>query len=117
MTSSNQVGTAWARDVERYLLRQGFTGAERLAVKHPDRGDIGGLLEWTIECKAMTRDTLAESVDQVRRAQVTTSTPWCVVLKKRKQHQVERGFAVMEIGQWSRVAALLDRVSVAERSA
>lgn len=45
----------WEEDAARYLRDGGLAGAERQRVKHPDRGDIGGVPDWTIECKGLDK--------------------------------------------------------------
>lgn len=55
MPNPNQrAGREWEEAIAR-LLREtaGFTDAERTVVRHPDRGDVGGVPEWTLECKAI----------------------------------------------------------------
>jgi hypothetical protein len=119
MTSTNQAKGARAETTVAAALRSyGFLGAERARVKHPDRGDISGLTEWTVEVKNIGREVLAESMDQLRMAQLLNAgTPWGVLVKQRRNYPVARWFAVMEFDQWARMAASLDRQSAAERSA
>ena len=118
MPNANLVKGARAEEtVARGLRERGFPGAERMRVKHPDRGDIGGLLDWTIEIKNIGREDLAASMDQLRRAQSTAGTPWGVLVKQRRNHGVGRWYWVMEFDQGATMAALLDTVAVAERSA
>lgn len=55
MPNPNQrAGREWEESCAR-LLREtaGFTDAERTVVRHPDRGDIGGVPDWTLECKGV----------------------------------------------------------------
>ena len=54
MASRNQrAGTDWEEACARDARASGgFRTAERAVVKHPDRGDIRGVPEWTIECKS-----------------------------------------------------------------
>lgn len=55
MTSPVQAAAArWEEDAARYLRDHGFP-AERQRVKHPDRGDVGGVPDWTLECKGLDK--------------------------------------------------------------
>jgi hypothetical protein len=103
MPSPNQAeGARWEETVARFLREQGFTGAERIRVKHPDRGDIGGLTDWVIECKNTNpkdgRFTLSEAMDQAASARVTAGAPYAMVVKNRARANVARAFCVVELG-------------------
>ena len=54
MPNPNQrAGRDWEEAVARYLRDNGFPAADTIRVRHPDRGDIGGVPDWTLECKAI----------------------------------------------------------------
>ena len=54
MPNPNQrAGRDWEETVARYLRDNGFPAADTIRVRHPDRGDIGGVPDWTLECKAI----------------------------------------------------------------
>lgn len=54
MANPNQrAGREWEEDTARLLRDSGFPDADRIVVRHPDRGDIGGVPDWTIECKSI----------------------------------------------------------------
>jgi hypothetical protein len=46
-------GRDWEEAVARYLREHGFPQAEVMRVHHPDRGDVGQVEDWTIECKGI----------------------------------------------------------------
>jgi hypothetical protein len=53
MPNRNQrAGSDWEEASARAARDAGFKDAERTRVKHPDRGDIGHVPAWTIECKS-----------------------------------------------------------------
>lgn len=54
MPNRNQrAGADWEEAAARDARQVGgFKDAERTRVKHPDRGDIGHVPRWTIECKS-----------------------------------------------------------------
>jgi len=116
-------GARWETDCERYLNQHGFPGCQRERIRHPDRGDLGGLAGWTIECKGIAVGSqggafrIAPAIDQALKARAARGTPWAVVLRKRKYRPPEEGFAIMPLGQWCELAALLDGPGSAERSA
>ena len=112
MSSPNQVkGARWEETTARFLREHGFPGAERIRVKHPDRGDVGGLTDWTIECKNIGKLLLSEAMDQAARARVVNGTPWSVCFVQRRNHPAGRAFAVVELAQWAATARMLDEVS------
>jgi hypothetical protein len=107
MVNANQAKGARAEaTVEAGLLRAGHPKAERIRVKHPDRGDIGGIGGWTIEVKNISRIELAAVMDQLRRAQLTTGSPWGAAVIQRRNHGVGRWYWVMEFEQGSALAGL-----------
>jgi hypothetical protein len=108
MTSANQYkGGKAETTVERYIRDNGFPGAHRARVKHPDIGDILGVPDWTIEVKNIGREILADAMNQLRLAQLESKTPWGLLVKQRRNYPAERWFAVMELGPWARMAALI----------
>jgi hypothetical protein len=54
MPNPNQrAGRLWEEDVSRFLREHGHPAADTIRIRHPDRGDIGGVEDWTLECKAI----------------------------------------------------------------
>jgi hypothetical protein len=47
-----RAGTDWEETCAADARAAGFPKAERIRVKHPDRGDIGHVPAWTLECKS-----------------------------------------------------------------
>jgi hypothetical protein len=101
----------------------GFRGAERIRVKHPDRGDLGGLTDWTIECKSVAprqgktcetcrqpigRFNLAAAMDQAAAARAITGTPYSAVVRQRKNAATARTYVIVELGQFIATARRLD---------
>ena len=106
-------GKRWMFDVAAWLREHGFPGAEVIAQN--GRADLGGLLDWTVECKNTADDgtgrgsTLGSAVNQVLRDQEERGTRWHVVLKKRWGRSTENGYAIMTVRQWAEIAGLLDK--------
>lgn len=101
-------GKKWMYDFAGWL-RAWFPGAEVIAQNW--RADLGGLTEWTVECKNLNGDSLTEAVDQVLRDQRERGTRWHVVAKKRQgKSSPGDGFAVMTLYQWVEIAVILDKL-------
>lgn len=106
MPNPNQrAGRAWEEDAARYLRDHGHPAADTIRIRHPDRGDIGGVPEWTIECKApgpntgaVHRVTLAGWMDQLGKARAQAGTPYGAVLFKRARAGTDRAYMIVEFG-------------------
>lgn len=114
MTSAlQQAGSEFETRLEAEFLRHGFTDARRIRVKHPDRGDIGGVPGWTVEAKgiayrkggscpecnrSLDRFDMNLSVDQAMRARMTTGDEYALVVRQRKNHPLSRAYAILELG-------------------
>jgi hypothetical protein len=100
-------GKAWMYSFAAWVRAAGFPGFD--IISQNGRGDGGGLLDWTIECKNTAGDGLSAAVDQVLRDQAARGTRWHVVAKKRQQRgDPGDGYAVMTVGQWAQMARVLD---------
>jgi hypothetical protein len=54
MPNPNQrAGREWEESCARLFREGGFPDTERIVVRHPDRGDLGGVPDWTLECKSL----------------------------------------------------------------
>ena len=100
-----RAGRAFEERIARALREDyGFPGAETIRVKHPDRGDIGGILDWTIECKGIAyghegaRFDLSEASNQAMRARITNWSPYAMVIRQRKNHVTGRALCIVELG-------------------
>jgi hypothetical protein len=114
MPNANQrAGRAWEEDTARYLREHGHPAADTIRIRHPDRGDIGGVAEWTLECKSIGpgsagRFDMAEAVDQLGKARACNGTPYGAVLRKRRGKGVAEGFAILPIGM---LAGIMTRLA------
>lgn len=108
--SNASKGKKWEYDAEA-ALKPYFPTIE--VTSRNGRADIGGLLEWAIECKNISDDyKLAGAVDQAVGDQHATGRRWHVVLKKTARRAPLRGLAVMTIEQWAQIASLLDEAGL-----
>jgi hypothetical protein len=103
--------------------RGGFPGAERMRVKHPDRGDLLGIPDWTIECKSVAprqgrtcesckqpvgRFNMAAAMDQAAAARATNASPYSAVIRQRKNAPTGRTYVIVELSQFIPTARRLD---------
>jgi hypothetical protein len=119
MPNANQrAGRAWEEDAARYLREHGHPGADTIRIRHPDRGDIGGVEDWTLECKGLGPGSagtfdMPAALDQLGKARAQTGTPYGAVLRKRRGKGVSEGFAIMPIGM---LAGLMTRLAESEEA-
>ncbi len=88
-------------------------------MKHPDRGDIGGVPYFTVECKGIApghggkcpacgqstgRFDMAAALDQAEKARAFNGTPYAMVVRQRKQAALDRLPCIVEFAQ---LAALM----------
>jgi hypothetical protein len=105
-------GKRWMYDFAAWARTCGFPGVEVIAQN--GRADIGGLRDWTIECKNTADDgtgrgsTLGTAMNQVHRDQAERGTRWHVLAKKRNGFTAGGGYAVMTLAQWAELARVLD---------
>lgn len=117
--TNQAVGYRAERRVVEFLQGHGWPGAHRMVVHHPDRGDVGGVQDVTIEVKSIGRDDIAALMNQMRLAHLETGTPYGMLVKQRRNYPADRWFAIMELSNWAALAtaAGLDAASVAARAA
>jgi hypothetical protein len=115
---NQRAGRLWEEDVSRFLREHGHPAADTIRIRHPDRGDIGGVDDWTLECKSIGpgsagRFDMAAAVDQLGKARAQTGTPYGAVLRKRRGHGPGDGFAIMPV---SMLAGLMTRLAESEEA-
>lgn len=101
MSASKRKGTAWETAVVNYLHDRGFLAAERRALAGAlDRGDIAGVPQTTIECKAVQRIELASIVDEAETERGNNHDAYAVSIIKRRGKGVGKAYAVMELDRF-----------------
>lgn len=105
---SKAKGSAWERDVARYLTDRTGWRVERLpAGATIDRGDLAGIPGLVIECKNTKTLNLAGAVDEaVTEAANVGPDEVPVAIIKRRQRGVADGYAVLPL--WA-LAELLNQ--------
>lgn len=98
-------GSAFEREVVAYLKAHGFPHAERYygAGRKDDRGDIAGVVGWTIEAKAHRSFDLAGWSDEAKREREAGETPYCAVIVKRPRKPTRDAYVVLTLEAWARL--------------
>jgi hypothetical protein len=110
---NQRAGRAWEEDAARFLREHGHPAADTLRVRHPDVGDIGGVEDWTLECKApgpgsSGRLYLPKWMDQLGKARASAGTPYGAVVFRRSRATADRAFMIVEFGMG---AAIMRRLA------
>ena len=101
MNKSKAKGTAFETLVVNFFKRCGFPHAERRALfGHLDRGDIVGVPDLVIECKAEQRIDLAGYMDEVVKEIENAGAKWGVAIIKRRNASIGRAYVVQELQQF-----------------
>ncbi len=98
MSASKQKGTAWESSVVQYLRECGWPHAERRALSgYKDMGDIAGVIDVVIECKAAAGHALAEWLDEATIERDNANARHGVVWFKRRGYTSPgRAFVLMD---------------------
>lgn len=96
---NKQKGTDWENKVRDYLNRFDLWGTE--VIRSPqwgqhDRGDLFGTGQFCFEAKAHRQIKLAQFIDEAIAETVEAGVQFPIVVQKRRQHTIERAYAVME---------------------
>ena len=96
-------GSAFERAVVEYLRGHGFPYAERYygAGRHEDRGDIAGVVGWTVEAKACRTFDLAGWADEASRERDAASSRYAAVVVKRPRRPIQEAYVVLSLATWA----------------
>lgn len=98
MSTSRRKGTTFETAVVNHLKEQGLAAAERRALSGKnDRGDIAGVPDWTLECKAEKAISLAGYVDEAAIEARNAGTRWYAAIVKRRGKGVSSAYVVMPL--------------------
>jgi hypothetical protein len=114
MSKSKRKGTAWERQVVDYL---GFNleqpAVERRALEGIlDRGDVAGIVDWTVECKDHNTSLWGPWMDETEKERQNAGTTFGLLVVKRRLHNVAKAFAVLPLDQM--VELILDHAEVTD---
>lgn len=91
-------GPAFERDVADYLAANGHPLADRrVKTGAKDRGDIGGVPGWTLECKNEKTISLAAYMEEARQEAVNAGTANYAAVVKRRGKGVSESYVVLPL--------------------
>ena len=127
-----QASTKFEERAARILREYGLVSAERLTVKHPDRGDIGHVPGWTTEVKSIApgnghrcpachqpegRFDMAAALDQAERARLRNGHRHAMVFRQRRNAPDGRQIVLMEAAQLLPLIVQLQKLAEGESHA
>lgn len=108
--SAKSSGRRWENWVADYL--QPIWSAVERRVQHGrfDRGDLINTGDWMIECKATKDITLGTFMSETVTQQVNADKRWHALVIKRRSHNTDRAYVVMELHQFRAILAELKQM-------
>ena len=100
MTSPEKArGSAWERTVAKYFNERGFLRVERRygAGNTLDKGDLNGLRDVVIECKAVKAINLADIMNETLRERENAKAKYGVAVIKRRNRGVDQAYVMMTL--------------------
>ena len=70
-----------------------------------DRGDLAGIPDWTVEAKNVTISSLGAALNEAKREAVNAGTRYFALVLNRRSHDLERGYAVIELWELAELIA------------
>ena len=115
MTSSpsKRKGTAWESAVRDYLNNQGFEVERRALHGSADKGDLLGIRDWVLECKATRQIDLAGSIDEARAEAKNARAVHYAVITKRRNHSVGRAYVTLELAEFAEILRRVESLATA----
>jgi hypothetical protein len=103
---SKRKGTAFERAVADYLDERLPWQIDRM-IQHGafDRGDIIGVPDWALECKATREFKLAQFVDEAETEAGNAGVPFGAAIVKSPGRAVGDAFVVMSLRQFAEMVA------------
>ena len=104
-------GSGFERDVVAYLQANGHPFAERAygAGRPDDRGDIDGIVGFTIECKNHARLELAAWCDEAALERENGRRAFWAVIFKRKQKPISAAYVVLDLATFAELLREVDQ--------
>lgn len=97
---STKRGTRFESELVKFLQENGFPDAERRVQKGAhDTGDITGVRNIVIEAKAHKSLDLPQWLDEARIEQQRDQADYGIVMARRRNHWLGRGYFAMDIEQ------------------
>lgn len=109
MTTSPQKrkGSAFELDIVQYLKEHGFPYAERAygGGRPDDRGDINGIVGWTIEAKNRKEMDLAGWCSEAAGEATNAHSRFWAVIAKRRNRSIADAYVVISLAQFAALLA------------
>jgi hypothetical protein len=98
VTAGKRAGARFEQQVVDYLVENGFPYAERRVMGGTrDRGDIAGVIGWTLEAKAEKTLDLAGAIDEAVKEANNAETRWYAAILKRRRKPTADAYVVMPL--------------------
>lgn len=108
MNPNKAKGTKFETAVATYLAKHGLPEARRMASRGPrDEGDIGGIVDFAVECKDWARPDLTLFAELAKRKAVHASKEWGVTVFKRRRRPVEDAYVLTDLATFAAIVRRL----------
>lgn len=101
-------GPRFERQVADYIKEQGFPFADRrVKTGAKDKGDIGGVPGWVLECKAPGPGkplNLAQAMNEAEVEAANDGAEWFAAVVNRAGKNVSESYVVLPLRLWCRLA-------------
>lgn len=102
-TYSRRKGSAWEKALAAFFTSaKTFGGREVFQAPRwgaADQGDLVNTADFVVQAKSVKSFDLAQFMDEVRVQTANAGKRWGFAVVKRRNHGVEKAYAVMELGQ------------------
>lgn len=110
---SKRKGTAFESLVRDFLNSQGFEVERRALHGAADKGDLLGIRDWVLECKATKQIDLAGAVDEARAEAANARAAYYAVITKRRRQSVSRAYVTLELAHFTEILRRLESLTTA----
>lgn len=101
MNKSKRKGTAFETEVVRFLQENGFPQAERRALRgNKDCGDIAGIPNWILECKAEKEFSLSSYMKEVEAEIENAGVDYGAAVLKRPRAGTGDAYLIVPLRTW-----------------
>ena len=98
MNKSKRKGTAWETEVVNHLKANGFPQVERRALMgNKDCGDIAGIPNWILECKAEKNFSLSTYMKEVEAERSNAGVDYGAAILKRPRANVSEAYVILPL--------------------
>ena len=98
MSVNGRAGARFEQQVADYFAANGFPYAERRHTNGAhDRGDIAGVIGWTLEAKALRDLDVAGAVDEAAKEAANAGARWYAAVLKRRRKPTADAYVVLPL--------------------